>query len=81
MLACEGAVLGDPVFGVVRFVEGVADAGVAGGEDALGGGRRRSVFVAGLVDLGVVEGEVHEFVHVAEDEHVGVELDDAGVLR
>lgn len=78
VLACEGAVLGDPVFGVVWFVEGVADAGVAGGEDALGGGRR--CVVAGLVDLGVVEGEVHELVHVAEDEHVGVELDDAGVL-
>lgn len=75
MLACEGAVLGDPVFGVVWFMEGVADAGVAGGEDAL-----RGRDIVGLVDLGIVEGEVHEFVHVAEDEHVGVELDDAGVL-
>lgn len=34
VLACEGAVLGDPVFGVVWFAEGVADAGVAGGEDS-----------------------------------------------
>lgn len=75
VLGCEGAVLGDPVFGVVWFMEGVADAGVAGGEDSFGGRD-----VVGFVDLGFVEGEVHELVHVAEDEHVGVELDDAGVL-
>lgn len=75
VLGGEGAVLGDPVFGVVRLAEGVADAGVAGGEDARGGGGG-----GGLCGCEVVEGEVHELVHVAEDEHVGVELDDAGVL-
>lgn len=31
--------------------------------------------------MGFVEGEVHELVHVAEDEHVGVELDDSSILR
>lgn len=72
VLGGEGAVLGDPVGRVVLLLEGVADAGVAGGEDA---GAR-----AGVGDVGTVEGQVHELVHVAEDEHVGIELDDAGVL-
>lgn len=45
VLVCEGAVFGDPVLGVVRLLEGVADAGVAGGEDALACGG-----VAGFAD-------------------------------
>lgn len=72
VLGGEGAVLGDPVLGVVSLLERVADASVAGGEDALslalGGGG------------GVVEVHGHELVHVLEDEHVRVELDDAVIL-
>lgn len=43
VLGGEGAVGGDPVFGVVWFPEGVADACVAGCEDTLAG-----FFVTGL---------------------------------
>lgn len=75
MLVRKGAVFGNPVLGVVRLVEGVADAGVAGGEDTLACGR-----IAGFADGGSIELEGHELVHVAQDEHVGVELDDARVL-
>lgn len=72
VLVRKGAVGGDPVAGVVRLLEGVADAGVASGEDAA---------ADALFDVGrVVELEVHELVHVAQDEHVRVELDDALVL-
>lgn len=76
VLVREGAVFGDPVLGVVRLAEGVADAGVAGGEDALA-----CEGIAGFAELGRVEVERHELVHVAQDEHVGVELDDARVGR
>lgn len=76
VLVREGAVFGDPVLGVVRLAEGVADAGVAGGEDAFAGGS-----IAGLAERRGVEVEGHELVHVAEGEHVRVELDDARVLR
>ncbi len=76
VLRGEGAVPGHPVPGVVRLGEGVADAGVAGGEDATAGSG-----VARLAKCtGVVELEIHELVHVDADEHVRVELDDAGVL-
>lgn len=76
VLRGEGAVPGHPVPGVVRLGEGVADAGVAGGEDATAGSG-----VARLAECtGVVELEIHELVHVDADEHVRVELDDAGVL-
>lgn len=75
VLVREGAVFGDPVLGVVRLAEGVADAGVAGGEDAFTGGG-----IAGFAERGRVEVEGHELVHVAQDEHVRVELDDARVL-
>lgn len=75
VLVREGAVFGDPVLGVVRLVEGVADTGVAGGEDAFAGGN-----IAGFAERRGVEVEGHELVHVAEGEHVGVELDDARVL-
>lgn len=72
VLRREGAVLGDPIFRVVRFFQRVADAGVTGGKDAfalaLGGDGR------------VVEVHGHELIHVLEDEHVRVELDDAVVL-
>lgn len=76
VLGGEGAVGGYPVGGVVGFAERVADAGVAGGEDAGAGG------LVGWVggDGRVVEGQGHEVVDVLADEHVGVELDDAGVL-
>lgn len=65
VLVREGAVLGDPVLGVVRLAEGVADTGVAGGEDAFAGGS-----VAGLAERRGVQVERHELVHVAEGEHV-----------
>lgn len=65
MLGGEGAVGGDPLRGVVRSALGVAGAGGTGGEYAV------------VVRF---EGQVHELVHVAADEHVGVEEDDAVVL-
>lgn len=68
MLGGEGAVGRHPVGGVVRLAERVADAGVAGGKDTAAAGFR----------VGVVERQIHELVHVAANEHVGVELDDAG---
>lgn len=74
VLAGEGAVLRDPVLGVVLLAEGVADAGVAGGEDAL------AVGTAGGGGLGAVEVHGHELVHVLQDEHVRVELDDTVIL-
>lgn len=74
VLVGEGAVGGDPVGRVVGSLEGVADAGVAGGEDAL----PRVVVVVSAARR--VELELHQLVHVLEDEHVRVELDDAGVL-
>lgn len=109
VLRREGAVLGRPVLGVVRLLERVADARVAGGKDAHagvalagGGGELAAVAVlAGAVaalgvdalrgadelgggvfggEVAVVELELHELVHVAQHEHVAVELDDAGVL-
>lgn len=71
----KGAVVADPCGRVVGFLERVAGADVGGGKDALGcrGGASRA-------EGRVVEGQVHELVHVAEDEHVGVELDYAVVL-
>lgn len=112
VLRREGAVLRRPVLGVVRLLERVADARVAGREDAHagvalagaggGGGELAAVAVlAGAVaalgvdalrgadelgggvfggEVAVVELELHELVHVAQHEHVAVELDDAGVL-
>lgn len=62
-----------PIGRIMRFLQGIADAGVAGGEDAAAPG--------GGDGVGGVEGEQHELVHVAADEHVGVELDDAVVLH
>lgn len=95
VLRGEGAILGDPGGRVVRLLEGVAGAGVAGGEDAGAGG----IYGEGLCwDLGRcrvrgrsrsrirdrrrgVQGQVHQLVHVAQDEHVRVEQDDAGKGR
>lgn len=74
VLRREGAVGRHPVPRVVRLPERVADAGVAGGEDAGAGGP------AGGGGGGVVQGHGHELVHVLQDEHVAVELDDAVVL-
>lgn len=74
VLRGEGAVLGHPVLGVVGLAQGVADAGVARGEDAL---RVRAPRRGGGA---VVQGHGHELVHVLQDEHVAVELDDAVVL-
>ena len=70
MLGCEGAVGGHPVRRVVFLPQGVANAGMARGEDSIPLAR----------EVGGVEGEIHEFVHVAQDEHVAVELDDAVVF-
>lgn len=97
VLRAERAVLGRPVGWVVGLPERVAHAGVAGGEHAgarvLDGQvvERRALWGAAAADGGtggllggevaVVELELHELVHVTEDEHVRVELDDAGVLR
>ena len=75
VLEGEGAVLGDPVGRVVGALERVADAGVARGEDALARAR-----ILGAHGGRGVQLQVHELVHVLEDEHVRVELDDAGVL-
>lgn len=75
MLRCEGAVCGDPVLGVVRLLEGVADAGVAGSKDALA-----RALVTHLGDGGGIELEVHQLVHVAQDKHVRIELNDAVIL-
>lgn len=73
VLGSKGAVLGNPVLWVVGLFERVTDAGVAGGKDALalalGGGD------------GVVELHGHELVHVLQDEHVRVKLDDAVILH
>lgn len=75
VLRCERAVLGDPVARVVRLLEWVADAGVAGCKDALAG-----TDGASLGQRGRVEGQRHKLVHVLEDQHVRVELDNARVL-
>lgn len=74
VLRREGAVLGDPVLGVVGLAQRVADAGVARGEDAL------RVRATGGGGGAVVQGHGHELVHVLQDQHVAVELDDAVVL-
>lgn len=74
VLRREGAVLGDPVLGVVGLAQRVADAGVPRGEDAL---RVRAARGGGGA---VVQGHGHELVHVLQDQHVAVELDDAVVL-
>lgn len=74
VLGGEGAVGGDPVGGVVGLLERVADAGVAGGEDALALGTA----LGG--DCGVVEVHGHQLVHVLQDEHVAVQLDDTVIL-
>lgn len=62
MLVGEGAVLGHPVLGVVGELARVADAGVAGGEDPGTG-----VLVPLGADVGAVELDVHELVHVLQD--------------
>lgn len=75
VLEGEGAVGRHPVLGIVRLLERVAHASVASGEDTgaiLTGAR--------LAEGRRVEIEVHQLVHVAQHEHVGVELDDARVL-
>jgi hypothetical protein len=54
----------------VRLLQGVADAGMAGGEDAL----------ARPLKTRRVELEIHQLVHVLADQHVAVELHDAVVL-
>jgi len=59
-----------PVFRIMRFLQRVADAGVASGEDALPLARH-----AGRIQL-----DFHQLVHVLGDQHVAVELDDALVL-
>lgn len=74
VLRREGAVRGHPVLGVVGLAQRVADAGVARGEDAL------RVRTAGRGGGAVVQGHGHELVHVLQNEHVAVELDDAVVL-
>lgn len=38
------------------------------------------LLVTTLTDLGRIEVHLHQLVHVAQDEHVRVELDDAGIL-
>lgn len=75
VLKGEGAVRRDPVGRVVRSLERVADAGVAGGEDAL-----PRAWVGRALGWRRVELQVHELIHVLEDEHVGIQLDDARVL-
>ena len=62
VLSGESAVGGDPVFGVMWFLERIADAGVTGCEDA----------GAFTFETRWIEREIHQFVHVAEDEHVAV---------
>ena len=64
VLVREGAVRRDPVLGVVRLLERVADAGVAGGEDALAVGASLRRGGRG------VELQLHQLVHVAQDQHV-----------
>ena len=61
----------DPVGRVVGFFQGVADAGMA---------RSKDPFPCALEAGGIELQPVQELVHVAEDKHVGVKLDDAAVL-
>lgn len=74
VLGREGAVCRNPVLWVMGLLERVADAGVAGGEDPLAVGTTMGG------DGGVVQVHGHELVHVLQDEHVAVELDDPLVL-
>lgn len=75
MLEGEGTVGWHPVLRIVRFLERVAHASVAGGEDT-----RARLAGARLAEGRRVEVEVHQLVHVAQHKHVGVQLDDARVL-
>ena len=70
MLRRERTVRGDPIGRIMRFLERIADASVRGGEDP----------VSGSVELGAVERQVHQFVHVLQNQHVAVELYHAGVF-
>jgi hypothetical protein len=70
VLGCESAVFGNPVLGVMWFLERVAHACVACGEDS----------VALACHGSGIELEVHELVHVLEHHHVAVELHDAVVF-
>lgn len=85
-LAGKCAVFRDPCRRVVRLLERVARADVARGKDA---SRRAAAAAAGVVAArlaaaerggGFVERNVHELVHVAQHQHVRVELHDAVVL-
>ena len=71
MLVGECAVGGDPVGRVVRLFQRVAHAGVARSKDPS----------ACALEVGAIELKpVQQLVHVAQHEHIGVELDDAAVL-
>lgn len=74
VLRGEGTVLRDPVLWVMGLLERVADTGMAGGEDPLAVG---TTFGGGG---GIVQVHGHELVHVLQDEHVAVELDDTVIL-
>lgn len=69
MLVCKRAVGGDPGRRVVRLFERIADTGMSAREYPL------ACLGAGLAEGDGVEGQVHELVHVFENEHVRVELD------
>jgi hypothetical protein len=70
MLRCEAAVFGDPVFGIVWFLQRIAYTRVTCSEDAVPFARHASG----------IELEVHELVHVLYHHHVAVKLHDAVVF-
>lgn len=83
VLGREGAVGGDPCGRVVRPAEGVAHAGVGGGEEPLAGdvAGAGAGAGAGAVLCRRIKLQVHQLIHVAQDHHVRVEADDARKLR
>jgi len=70
VLGGESAVGRNPLLRVMRLLQGVADTGVTCSKDA----------ITTTSKLRAVERHVHQLVHVLEDEHVTVKLNDTLIL-
>jgi len=70
VLSGKSTVGGYPLLGIMRLLQGIADTGVTCCEDA----------VTATGELSTVKRDVHQLVHVLEDEHVAVKLDDTLIL-
>lgn len=70
VLSGKCAVGRDPVLGIVRLLQRIADTSVTCSKD--------TVTTSG--ELWAIKRNVHQFVHVLEDEHVAVKLDDAFIF-